>query len=66
MIVIYTCYNQEMKSKLQVKYDKYRSSKSSQKKGRSLLRTFMPEMIFRTTKLEGEPVTRGKVNAIFK
>jgi len=55
-----------MKSRLQVKYDQYRKNKSHQQKGKSLLRAFMPEMIFRTTKLEGEPVTRRMVNAIFK
>ena len=55
-----------MKSRLQVKYDQYRKNKPHQKKGRFLLRAFMPEMIFRTTKLEGEPVTRRMVNAIFK
>jgi hypothetical protein len=55
-----------MKSKIQVKYDKYRKSKSSKKTGASLLRSFMAEMIFRTTKLEGESVTRRMVNAIFR
>jgi hypothetical protein len=55
-----------MKSKIQIKYDKYRKSKSSRKTGISKLRSFMPEMIFRTTKLEGESVTRRMVNAIFE
>ncbi len=55
-----------MKSQLQVKYDKYRKSRSSKKTRSSFLRSFMPEMIYRTTKLEGEPVTRRMVNAIFR
>jgi len=55
-----------MKSKIQVKYDQYRKSPRIKKTGTTLLRHFMAEMIFRTTKLEGEPVTRRMVNAIFK
>jgi len=55
-----------MKSKIQVKYDRYRKNKPSKKTGTSLLRNFMAEMIFRTTKLEGESVTRRMVNAIFR
>jgi len=55
-----------MKSKLQQKYDKYRKSKSNKKTGLSFLRSFLPEMIFRTTKLEGETITRRMVNAILR
>lgn len=55
-----------MKSKIQAKYDKYRKTKRSQKTGGNLLRKFMPEMLFRTSKLEGEPVTRRMINAIFE
>lgn len=55
-----------MKSKIQIKYDKYRKSSTNKKTGSSLLRSFMPEMIFRTTKLEGETITRRMVNAIFR
>ncbi len=54
-----------MKSKIQLKYDKYRKTKSAKKTGATLLRSFMAEMIFRTTKLEGESVTRRMVNALF-
>ncbi len=61
-----TCYNLVMKSRLQTKYDKYRKTKSSKKARVSFLRSFLPEMIFRTTKLEGESITRQAVNAIFK
>lgn len=55
-----------MKSKIQIKYDKYRKSTAGRKTGTTLLRNFMAEMIFRTTKLEGESVTRRMVNAIFR
>lgn len=55
-----------MKSTLQTKYDKYRKTKGTKKNGTTLLRNFMAEMIFRTTKLEGEAVTRHMVNAIFR
>lgn len=55
-----------MKSKIQVKYDKYRKSSHTKKTGASRLHNFMAEMIFRTTKLEGESVTRRMVNAIFR
>lgn len=46
-------------------YTKYRTMK----KKRSVLdflRAFMPEIIFRTSKLEGEKVTRKMVSALFK
>jgi len=55
-----------MKSKIQVKYDKYRKAPHTKKAGANLLRSFMSEMVFRTTKLEGESVTRRMVNAIFR
>ena len=46
-------------------YNKYRTTKN--KKGvLDFFRTFMPEIIFRTTKLEGEPITRKKISALFK
>lgn len=46
-------------------YTKYRTAK---KKPNVLdvFRAFMPEIIFRTTKLEGESVTRKMVSALFK
>jgi hypothetical protein len=46
-------------------YQKYRTAK----KKRNVLdffRAFMPEIIFRTTKLEGERITRKRVSALFK
>ncbi len=54
-----------MKSQLQKKYQKYRKSAQTKRKNLSFLRSFMNEIVFRTTKLEGEPVTRRMVKAIF-
>jgi hypothetical protein len=53
------------KTKLVKAYTQYRTAK----KKRNVLdvfRAFMPEIIFRTTKLEGESVTRKMVSALFK
>ena len=47
-------------------YKKYRKANVGTKGVLSFLRSFMPEMIFRTTKLEGEKVTRRGVSSIFK
>lgn len=44
-------------------YKKYRTNKKKNVLG--FFRTFMPEIIFRTTKLEGEKVTRKMVSALF-
>jgi hypothetical protein len=46
-------------------YKKYQRAKKGKKDALGFLRSFMPEMIFRTTKLEGEPVTRKMVRLIF-
>lgn len=46
-------------------YKKYQKGKNGKKETLGFLRSFMPEMIFRTTKLEGEPVTRKMVKLIF-
>ncbi len=54
------------KTRLQQAYSNYRQSKKTKS---SLLDWFaltMPELIFRTSKLEGEPVTRKMVRALFK
>lgn len=51
-------------SRLQRAFSSYQEKKTTKK---SLLRAFrlaMPEILFRTTKLEGEPVTKGMVNAL--
>jgi len=54
-----------MKSKLKQNYKKYQKRINRQKTSLGFLRSFMPEIIFRTTKLEGEPVTRKMVKSIF-
>lgn len=50
---------------LRSNYEKYRRTNRGRKGALGFLRSFMPEMIFRTTKLEGEPITRKMVRAIF-
>ncbi len=51
-------------TKLIQAYTKYRTAKKKDVLG--AFRAFMPEIIFRTTKLEGEPVTRKMVSSLFK
>lgn len=53
------------KNKLLQAYSKYRTEKG----GKTVLGSFralIPEIIFRTTKLEGEPVTRKMVSSVLK
>lgn len=53
------------KTKLANVYRKYRTTK----KKRNVLEffsAFMPEIVYRTTRLEGERVSRKKVSAFFK
>lgn len=45
-------------------YSMYRTGKK--KNVLDIFRAFMPEIIFRTTKLEGESVTRKMVTTLFK
>ncbi len=52
-------------AKLVKSYKKYRTTKNK-KSVLDFFRAFMPEIIFRTTKLEGESITRKKVAALFK
>lgn len=52
-------------AKLVRAYKKYRTAKRK-KKVLDVFRDNMAEIIFRTTKLEGEPVTRKMVAALFK
>ena len=47
-------------------YRRYRSKKAGKKSVLSFLRSFMPEMIFRTTRLEGEKVSRRSISSLFK
>ena len=51
-------------TKLVKAYATYRTKKKKDVLG--AFRAFMPEIIFRTTKLEGEPVTRKMVSSLFK
>jgi len=51
-------------TKLVKAYTMYRTKKKRDVLG--VFRAFMPEIIFRTTKLEGEPVTRKMVSSLFK
>ncbi len=51
-------------TKLVRAYKKYRTNKKKNVLG--FFRTFMPEIIFRTTKLEGERVTRKMVFTLFR
>ncbi len=53
-------------SRLHKAYTSYKKKKTTKKSLLSAFLAAMPEMIFRTTKLEGEPVTRKMVNALFK
>lgn len=50
---------------LRKNYQKYQKIKNKRSKALSFFRAFMPEIVFRTTKLEGEPVTRRLVKAVF-
>ncbi len=55
----------KQRTTLQARYTKFRKTKRSKRSLLSLFRTLMPELIFRTTKLEGEKVTRKSVHALF-
>lgn len=54
-----------MKNKLRLSYLKYQKKSKGIKTALNFLRSFMPEMIFRTFKLEDEPVTRKMIKTIF-
>lgn len=64
-----TYYTTNMGKREQTKliktYTTYRTTKKK-KDVLGIFRTLMPEIIFRTTKLEGEPVTREMVSSLFK
>ncbi|MBI4064840.1 hypothetical protein HY409_00515 [Candidatus Gottesmanbacteria bacterium] len=53
-------------TKLIQSYKKYRSRRTKKTTVLAYLRSFMPEIIFRTTKLEGESVTRKLVRSLFQ
>ncbi|MEK7127390.1 MAG: hypothetical protein AAB838_01545 [Patescibacteria group bacterium] len=50
---------------LRKNYQKYQRSGNKKSKLLSFFRAFMPEMVFRTTKLEDERVTRSFVKLFF-
>jgi hypothetical protein len=52
--------------KLIKSYNQYRKTKTGKTGILQFLRSFMPEIIFRTTKLEGESVTRRMITSLFK
>lgn len=54
------------KTKLVNAYRKYKSKKTKKATVLSFFRAFIPEIIFRTTKLEGERVSRKMVARIAK
>lgn len=51
--------------KLLQQYKRFQKTKRTKETILSRFRTNMAEIIFRTTKLEGEPVTRKIVRALF-
>lgn len=53
-------------SRLQKAYSSYKKKKPTKMSLLSRFKLAMPELIFKTTKLEGEPVARKMVNALFK
>lgn len=54
------------KTKLINAYKEYKSKKTKKATVLSFFRALIPEIIFRTTKLEGEPVTRKMITRIAK
>ncbi|NCQ66073.1 MAG: hypothetical protein GW754_04505 [Candidatus Pacebacteria bacterium] len=56
----------QKKSSLQKAYSTYKKRKTTKKGLLSAFRISMPEIIIRTTRLEGESITRKMVNSIFK
>lgn len=58
--------NTKQQKILKESYKKYRKSQSSKKGVLGFLRAFMPEIIYRTTRLEGERVTRRMTSSLFK
>jgi len=53
-------------SRLQKAYSNYKKKKPTKSGLLSRFVIAMPEIVFHTTKLEGEPVTRRMVNSLFK
>ena len=65
IVLFYTrIMSKREKTKLVKEYKKYRTVKK--RNVLLFLRAFMPEIIFRTTKLEGESVTRKMISSLFR
>ena len=62
----YSIMSTKQQLRLNASYKKYRKANGSKKSVLGFLRTFMPEIIYRTTRLEGERVTRRMVASLFK
>ena len=58
--------NKQDRTKLIESYTQYRKMKVGKVNILQFLRSFMPEIIFRTTKLEGESATRRMITSLFK
>lgn len=54
-----------MPNNLKKNYQKYQKRAKGKKTALGFLCSIMPEIVFRTTKLEGEPVTRKMVKPVF-
>ncbi|MCJ7740207.1 hypothetical protein MUP32_02725 [Candidatus Microgenomates bacterium] len=54
------------KNRLVKAYSKYRTLKKSKSSVLGFFRALIPEIIFRTTKLEGESVTRRMISSLPK
>jgi len=54
------------KNKLIKAYSQYRTLKRNKSSVLEFFRAFIPEIIFRTTKLEGEPVTRRMISKLLR
>lgn len=54
------------RDKLIKSYSKYRTQNNSKSSVLGFFRAIMPEIIFRTTRLEGESVSRKAISSIFK
>lgn len=59
-------YEQEEKARLDPGIHPLQSKEKTKADILGLFRTSMPEIILRTTKLEGEPVTRKMVTSLYR
>jgi len=64
--LVYNIQRMRKQSRLQKAFSSYKKKKTTKKSLLSVFWFAMPVIIFRTTKLEGEPVTKRMINALFK